>query len=105
MASPSTPDVSDENFAYGRFLEAYFLDIDPITPYERTRFLLFWLSKYIFFAPTLKVSKDFLLLTANLAVGKILALGPLILATLYRDITHASLSMASKEEGTLFGPF
>lgn len=53
---------------------------------------------------TLKLSKNFLLLAAYIATGKIVALGPLILVTLYRAITHASSSMLSKNKSTLFGP-
>lgn len=44
-------------------------------------------------------------IASNLAVDKSIALGPLILATLYRGLAHVSSSMRSKEDGTLFGPF
>ena len=67
-------DIFEENLAYGRFFEAYFSDTDLITLDERTLFLLFRLSKYVFFTP-LKVSKDFLLHVVNLATGKTLCLG------------------------------
>lgn len=76
----------------------------PIDIIKRMALLLLWLSKYVFFSPTLKVSRDYADLASNLARGRRIALDSLILAILYRSITHTSLAMMSKKKGVLSSP-
>lgn len=75
----------------------------PVDITKQMTFLLFWLSKYMFLNPTLKVPRDYACLAFDLARGKV-ALGSLVLVVLYKSITHAFLSMVSKEERVLSGP-
>lgn len=76
--------ILDGILAYGKFLVTFSKTFGPINITERVTFMLYWLSKYVFFSPTLKVSGDHANLALNLARRKMLSFGPLVLAVLYR---------------------
>ncbi|XP_048136107.1 uncharacterized protein LOC115748489 isoform X2 [Rhodamnia argentea] len=97
--------VNDNVLAYGSFMNSFRRPTGQVDDEEHAAFLLYWLSKHVFFHPILRVSKDLLGIASSLAEGLSIALGPLILAALYRGITHASLAMRGKESGTFSGSF
>lgn len=95
--------ISDSIIAYGKFFDIFLKTTGPVNLTEHVTFF-YWLSKYVFFSSTLKVSKDYVNFAVNLARRRQFSLGPLVLV-LYKSITDAALSMMSKEKWVLSGPF
>ncbi|KAI8536020.1 hypothetical protein RHMOL_Rhmol10G0222700 [Rhododendron molle] len=58
----------------------------PVEDSEHVAFLLYWLNKFIFCVSANRVTKDFMDLACALASEQKLALGPLVLAHLYRGM-------------------
>ncbi|XP_058185682.1 uncharacterized protein LOC131302908 [Rhododendron vialii] len=58
----------------------------PVENNEHVAFLLYWLNKFIFCVSANRVTKNFIDLACALASGQKLALGPLVLAHLYRGM-------------------
>lgn len=100
-----TPFIPEDALAYSNFLSRFYHASGLVTQDERLLFLLFWLSKYVFFSLTLKICKDYLQIAASLATGNRLALAPLVLVALYRGFTHASWAMKFGDSGTISGVF
>lgn len=68
--------IPDIILAYGKFMDTYCKTSGPSDITEWIAFLLFWLSKYVFLSPTLKVSRDYTNLASNLGRGRRTVLGP-----------------------------
>lgn len=58
----------------------------PVEDSEHVAFFLYWMNKFIFYESANRVTKDFIDLACALASGQKQALGPLVLAHLYRGM-------------------
>lgn len=61
--------IDDSVLSYGRFLRRFMLKSSRVTKVEHAALLLLWFSKYVFFHPALKVSKDLLGIALGHAEG------------------------------------
>ena len=95
--------LSDSEMAYGTFVKKYLKKKSIVTDEEHTVFLLYWLCKFLFCHPIVKISNNFVIIASTLTSGTSLALGKTMLALLYRDLAYASSSIASEEVSGVFG--
>ncbi|CAL2247175.1 unnamed protein product [Prunus armeniaca] len=88
--SPSKCEVdfgfTKKNKSYKVFMEANAQEIGPLTHKEHTAFLMIWLCKYVFCMASAQVTLEVQPLVEALAKGHRLALGPMVLAYLYRGL-------------------
>ncbi|KAI5351360.1 PREDICTED: aminotransferase [Prunus dulcis] len=75
-----------KNKSYKVFVEANAQEIGPLTHKEYTAFLLIWLFKYVLCMVSAQVTSEVQPLAEALAKGNQLALGPMVLAYLYRGL-------------------
>ncbi|BFG15903.1 hypothetical protein CerSpe_021770 [Prunus speciosa] len=88
--SPSKCEVdfgfTKKNKSYKVFMEANAQETGPLTHKEHTAFLMIWLCKYVFCMASGQVTLEVQPLAEALAKGHRLALGPMVLAYLYRGL-------------------
>ncbi|CAB4313909.1 unnamed protein product [Prunus armeniaca] len=75
-----------KNKSYKVFMEANAQETGPLTHKEHTTFLMIWLCKYVFCMASAQVTLEVQPLAEALAKGHRLALGPMVLAYLYRGL-------------------
>ena len=88
--STSFHQLLDSDLSYGTFLNKYFKKEGEVTDEEYTAFLLYWLCKFLFCHPVIRVSKDFLYIASALAIGTKLAFDKTALALLYRGLAYTA---------------
>ncbi|CAB4278605.1 unnamed protein product [Prunus armeniaca] len=75
-----------KNKSYKVFMEANAQETGPLTHKEHPAFLMIWLCKYVFCMASAQVTLEVQPLAEALAKGHRLALGPMVLAYLYRGL-------------------
>ncbi|KAI8530140.1 hypothetical protein RHMOL_Rhmol11G0032200 [Rhododendron molle] len=86
LLSQKTPNIEyKEPLSFAPFINHY-AKKGPVKDSEHVAFLLYWLNKFIFCVSANRVTKAFIDLACALASGQKLALGPLVLAHLYRGM-------------------
>lgn len=74
-----------EYLAYTRFVSLFHGE-GEVTDEEHVAFLIYWLNKFIFCVSSSRITKDFTDLAKALALGRAVAMAPLVLAYVYRGM-------------------
>ncbi|KAL6183185.1 hypothetical protein ACLB2K_044596 [Fragaria x ananassa] len=77
-----------DRYSYSNFMEHYFKanEEEEVKMEEHIAFLLYWLCKYVFCVTSGRVIKEWAGLAEALALSDNIALGPIVLAHLYRGL-------------------
>ncbi|XP_050895889.1 uncharacterized protein LOC127102579 [Lathyrus oleraceus] len=106
-------DVGDSRKpTYNNFIDHRATSAGPVTDEERVAFLTLWLSRYVFCSRSMQVAKHFALLATQLHQERDIALGQLILASLYESPSEVVCQIrlfdpenSRKKNVLVYGPF
>lgn len=73
---------------YNNFIDHHATSLGPVTIEEHVAFLTLWLSRFVFFSRSIQIAKHFALLETQLHQERDIALGQLILASLYESLSE-----------------
>ena len=71
---------------YANFINYHHRDSDDVSDKEHVAFLTLWLSRFVFCSRSMQIAKQFVYLATPLHRGENIALGQLILASLYASM-------------------
>jgi hypothetical protein len=83
---------------WGAYLNQYIKTRGPVTEKEHIAFLNLWLEHFLFYGPSLALTKNYLPLAYELAKGSTVGLGKLFLGEVYRYLQLMSLSLLTQKK-------
>ncbi|XP_050916401.1 uncharacterized protein LOC127131528 [Lathyrus oleraceus] len=106
-------DVSDScKPTYNNFIDHHATSASPVIDEEHVAFLILWLSRFVFCSRSMQVAKHFALLATQLHQERDIALGQLILASLYESLAEVVFQIrlfdpenSRKKNVLVHGPF
>lgn len=94
------------------FIDHHATSSGPVTIEEHVAFLTLWLSSFVFWSRSMQIAKHFALLATQLHQERDIALGQLILASLYESLSEVvfqiklfDLEISKKKNDLDHGPF
>lgn len=106
-------DVGDSRKStYNNFIDHHATSSGPVTTEEHVAFLTLWLSRFVFCSRSMQIAKHFSLLATQLHQERDIALGQLILASLYESLFEVVCQIklfdpenSKKKNVLVHGPF
>lgn len=106
-------DVGDSRKpTYNNFIDHHATSSGPVTTEEHVAFLTLWLSRFVFCSRSMQIAKHFSLLATQLHQERDIALGQLILASLYESLSEVVCQIklfdpknSKKKNVLVHGPF
>ena len=97
---------------YNNFIDHHATSAGPVTDEEHVAFLTLWLSRFVFCLRSMQVAKHFALLATQLHQERDVALGQLLLASLYESLSEVVCQIrlfdpenSRKKNVLVHGPF
>src|ERR1051325_5586812 len=97
---------------YNNFIQHHHCDSEEVSDEEHVAFLTLWLSRFVFYSRSMQIAKKFAHLAATLHRSENVALGQLMLASLYSSMTDVVGQIKSfgpknpkKKSVMVHGPF
>ncbi|KAI5434067.1 hypothetical protein KIW84_021073 [Lathyrus oleraceus] len=79
---------NSRKLTYNNFIDHHATSSGPVTTEEHVAFLTLWLSHFVFCSRSMQIAKHFALLATQLHQERDIALGQLILASLYESLSE-----------------